>query len=388
MTRTALILAAHGSRQSPQANRIIQDWTALIQNRLDQQRAAGNCLSRPATQSQPVGDQTLGESFDLVLAAFNQGAPRFCEVLDILPGIGRAVVVPVMTSEGYFAHQFLPGELNKNRRAGDVSIHITRPLGCHPAISEIVATRIENLSQSYQLDLGRTTILIVGHGAGNTPHSSRATRELCDRMTDRVATAAVRPAFLDQRPFLQDAFQTVATENVLVIPFLISPGPHATIDIPNRLGLSAGDPAGSEPIRAATVRERSGHRRASTSPTVLTSAVYDKPRIYNHQRRQIIIDRPVGMDHRMIQCIIELADSGATALELPGAHGVRKTLRIDSQEQAKTGCVYLVGAGPGDPELITVRGAKLLHRADVILFDRLVDPVSYTHHAADDLRDV
>jgi uroporphyrinogen III methyltransferase/synthase len=43
------------------------------------------------------------------------------------------------------------------------------------------------------------------------------------------------------------------------------------------------------------------------------------------------------------------------------------------------GTVYLVGAGPGDPELITVRGAECLARADVVIYDGLANPVLLDH---------
>lgn len=47
------------------------------------------------------------------------------------------------------------------------------------------------------------------------------------------------------------------------------------------------------------------------------------------------------------------------------------------------GFVYIVGAGPGDPKLLTIRGLECIQQSDVIMYDRLVNPALLNHAKKD-----
>jgi L-threonine-O-3-phosphate decarboxylase len=56
--------------------------------------------------------------------------------------------------------------------------------------------------------------------------------------------------------------------------------------------------------------------------------------------------------------------------ETTGVFSPREPLGVD-----RLGKVYLIGAGPGDPGLLTVKGAECLRSADTVLYDGMVDPI-------------
>ncbi|MBT4522993.1 MAG: uroporphyrinogen-III C-methyltransferase [Halieaceae bacterium] len=70
----------------------------------------------------------------------------------------------------------------------------------------------------------------------------------------------------------------------------------------------------------------------------------------------------------------EVADDIYLGKNEDGEEKLQAMLRSGELDISPEGEVALVGSGPGDPELITFKAVRLLQRADVVVYDRLVSP--------------
>ena len=158
----------------------------------------------------------------------------------------RVFIVPLFISEGYFSTEVIPAELgfsfpdNLKLITKSSELHYCRPVGSHDLMTTVILARAKEVAEQFpfpsQPKPANTTLLIAGHGTERNANSRKAIEWQVELIRGLKAYAAVGAVFMEEEPFIKGCWQTVPTKNIIVVPFFISDGLHATEDIPVLLG--------------------------------------------------------------------------------------------------------------------------------------------------------
>lgn len=225
---------------------------------------------------------------------------------------------------------------------------------------------------SYRTSRG---VLVVGHGS-RREEANRDVRAAARRIAARGGFALVEACFLEiTHPNIAEGFARLVergARHVVVHPYFLSPGRHTRGDIPVEVRAAAGQHAGvtykiTEPLAAhRLVIEASVERVREAEGMTKEEA--------EEARRGAAGEAGRGAAEVWKEKTTEGWSGGETFRHVAGLE-----LPAVAPRRARRGTVYLVGAGPGDPGLLTLRARDLLASCDAVIYDYLVNPEVLAH---------
>lgn len=240
---------------------------------------------------------------------------------------------------------------------GVVATRKARLLSRAGAILEVVAPEVSDELQR-----------LIAAGAGQHHPCAWDDRELVDYV---AVVAATSDAGVNQRLAAQASRRNIPVNVVddpahcsFIVPAIVDRDPL----------LVAITSSGASPVLA---------RRIRTQIEAMLPASYGRLARFLRERRGVVASRIASENQRRVFWE-RLLDSPLTEQVCRGDDAAANTrfeqalaAAASASEAAGStpkGAVYLIGAGPGDPDLMTFKAVRLLQRADIVLYDRLVGP--------------
>ncbi len=172
--------------------------------------------------------------YDEVSCGFLKEDERICKVLAPLKS-DQITVVPFFISDGYYTQNVIPACLQKNDNLEGASIRYTRAVGSHPLFADLCMKH----AKAAGWEKG-DALVILGHGTPKNPASGRNIYLQAERIRQKHPREEIITAFIDEAPFVTDAWTLCRAARIFIVPLFVGDGWHVTETIPEDLGLKEG----------------------------------------------------------------------------------------------------------------------------------------------------
>jgi sirohydrochlorin cobaltochelatase len=243
----ALVLVGHGSRRNPNTRKPI-------------------CANVNAIRKRGL--------FDEVRCGLLKLDPSVSITLDKLES-EEVTVVPFFIADGYYTQEVIPDLMKLTgaytEKPGK-TISYTRAVGSHPLFADLIMEHARMAGWQ-----SGDALVVLGHGTPKNPDSGVNVYLQAERIRKRVPHQEIHTQFIDEAPFVTDAWEICKAQRIVIVPLFVADGWHVTETIPEDLGLVDGK------------ARRSG--------------------------REMIMTSAVGTDPGLVEVILALASESQTILK-------------------------------------------------------------------------
>jgi uroporphyrin-III C-methyltransferase/precorrin-2 dehydrogenase/sirohydrochlorin ferrochelatase len=232
---------------------------------------------------------------------------------------------------------------------------------------EVAARKVALLRQA------GARVTVIAPTLGNTLSRARAIDEIQHRAEEfspgLLETSALIVAATDDREVNRQVYEAAQERNtpvnVVDTPDLCTFVMPSIVDrSPVMIAISTG---GASPVLGRLLRQR--------LETVVPAGYGQLARLAADFRERVKQKFARSGDRRVFwEKVLEgpIAEMMVAGEEAQATRAMETALESEGEEMPDQGEVYLVGGGPGDPDLLTFKALRLMQQADVVVYDRLV----------------